>query len=81
MRIGYCATHKEDVGVFMARWPSSKCKAIQHLYIMSHSISYIYYPNRLNEYICGPMNRNGFLCSECIDGFSPSFTSPDHVMF
>ena len=30
----------------------------------------------LNEYMCGPTNRKGILCSECIDGFGPSATSP-----
>ena len=30
----------------------------------------------LNEYMCGPTNRKGSLCSECIDGFGPSATSP-----
>ena len=29
--------------------------------------------------MCGSMKRKGFLCSECIDGFSPSFTSPDYM--
>ena len=30
----------------------------------------------LNDYMCGPANRKGLLCSECIDGFGPSATSP-----
>jgi hypothetical protein len=29
----------------------------------------------LNEYMCGPLNRKGLVCSECIDGFGPSLTS------
>ena len=29
----------------------------------------------LNEYMCGSMNREGFICSECVDGFSPAITS------
>lgn len=32
--------------------------------------------SELNDYMCGPANRKGFLCSECIDGFGPSATSP-----
>ena len=31
--------------------------------------------SELNDYVCGPMNRKGRVCSECIDGFSPSVTS------
>ena len=32
--------------------------------------------SELNNQICGPANRKGFLCSECVDGFGPSATSP-----
>ena len=32
--------------------------------------------SELNNQICGPANRKGFLCSECADGFGPSATSP-----
>ena len=28
--------------------------------------------SRLNDYMCGPQNRKGFLCGECSDGFGPS---------
>ena len=31
----------------------------------------------LNDYMCGPANRKGMLCSECIDGFGLSVTSPN----
>ena len=34
--------------------------------------------SNLNEYVCGPVNRNCFLCTECIDGFGTSFTSLEH---
>ena len=27
--------------------------------------------------MCGPMNRKGIVCSECIDGYGPSVTSPN----
>ena len=33
----------------------------------------------LDDYMCKPMNRKGYLCKECIDGFAPSFTSPDYM--
>ena len=28
----------------------------------------------LNHYMCGPLNRKGYLCSDCIDGFGPSLS-------
>ena len=31
--------------------------------------------SQLNDYMCGPMNRKGLVCSECADGFGPSVTS------
>ena len=31
--------------------------------------------SQLNDYMCGPMNTKGTVCSECADGFAPSFTS------
>ena len=31
--------------------------------------------NQLNDYMCGPLNRKGLVCSECADGFGPSVTS------
>ena len=31
--------------------------------------------SELNDYMCSPMNRNGLVCSECIDGFGPAVFS------
>ena len=31
--------------------------------------------SQLNDYMCGPLNRKGLVCSECADGFGPSVTS------
>ena len=31
--------------------------------------------SELNDYVCGPLNRKGLVCSECIDGFAPAITS------
>ena len=28
----------------------------------------------LNHFMCGPLNRKGYLCSDCIDGFRPSLS-------
>ena len=65
----------------MARCPYLKMK--MHAYgVACNDPLYIILPNnisKLNDYMCGPMNRKGFLCSECIDRFSPSFTSPDYM--
>ena len=34
--------------------------------------------SELNDYMCGPLNRKGYLCSDCIDGFGPSMSIFEH---
>ena len=34
--------------------------------------------SELNNYMCGPLNRKGYLCSDCIDGFGPSMSLIEH---
>ena len=38
---------------------------------------FINLPENISDYMCGPMNRKGIVCSECIDGYGPSLTSPN----
>ena len=76
LKYGYCMTYsKEDLGRLFV----GKC---QYFEIQGHNLSdtpgYITLPgniSELNEYMCGPMNRQGLVCSECIEGFGPSVTS------
>lgn len=80
LKIGYCTTYdKNTMEVFL-----SVCHYFQlnghNLSITDHG--YIRLPNRiseLNDYMCQQMNRRGLLCSECIEGFGPSPTSPGYV--
>ena len=34
--------------------------------------------SELNHFMCGPLNRKGYLCSDCIDGFGPSMNIIEH---
>ena len=37
--------------------------------------------SELNHFMCGPLNRKGYLCRDCIDGFGPSMSlieRPNH---
>ena len=82
LRIGYCTTYTENEGLFVARCPYFKVKRYAHIQSRKDP-QYVILPqnlSQLNDYMCGPMNRKGYLCSECIDGFSPSFTSPDYML-
>ena len=73
LKLGHCATFQEGKGIFIAR-----CLYFQ---LEGHNVTepgYIRLPDNiseLNDYMCGPMNRKGLLCKDCIDGFGPSVTS------
>ena len=77
MDLGQCMTHQEGEDAFYV----AICPYFQ---MYGHKISepdFVSLPDNvseLNEYMCGPMNRKGILCSECRDGFGPSFTSPGY---
>ena len=67
-------THNERDGTFVSR---------NYFEVNGHNKSetfpgFITLPDNvseLNNYMCGPMNRNGLVCSECIEGYSLSFFS------
>ena len=73
LRFGRCLTYEEGEGYFLTLCIS----------FLAHSRNvtdrvYITLPKNnteLNEYMCGPMNRKGIACRDCIDGFSPAITS------
>ena len=73
LAFGICATQKDNQDVFTATCP--------YFELSGYNVTepgYIRLPDNiseLNDYMCGPMNRKGFLCKDCIDGFGPSVTS------
>ena len=34
--------------------------------------------SKLNDIMCGPLNRKGYLCRDCIDGYGPAMTAFEH---
>ena len=75
LRLGYCATYVKGKGVYISRCPYYQLKG--HTVSISEP-GYIELPyniSELNNYMCGPMNREDFFCKDCIDGFGPSITS------
>ena len=72
---GYCATFDQDMELLSM----SPCRYFEltsgynvtndHQVIIPSNLS------QLNDYMCGPLNRKGLVCSECADGFGPSVTS------
>ena len=74
MEFDYCATFSGQEGVFYAG---------QCLYSYKFNYSITPYsllpsdPGLLNEAMCGPYNRKGLLCGECIDGYGPGVHTLD----
>ena len=72
----YCITYKEEASTISL---SSCIYFVFNGHITSEP-GFIDLPDNiseLNDYMCGPMNRKGIICSECIDGYGPSVTSPN----
>ena len=76
LSIGYCMTVDENEKLFVTKCP--------YFQLEGHNVSDLGNfklpdnTSELNDYMCGPMNRKGFLCKDCIDGFAVSFTSMGH---
>ena len=73
LKYGYCMTYGEGEGTFVGR--------CQYFQISGHNTTdppgFITLPDNiseLNDYMCGPMNRKGLVCSKCIERFGPSAT-------
>lgn len=78
LRLGHCSTYVEDKGVYTVRCPYFQLSG----HNLTNLLDYIQLPSNiseLNDYMCKPMNRKGFLCKDCIDGFGPSITSVGYV--
>ena len=75
LSIGHCLTYEEGQGAFEFKCPYFQLEGHQ---VSHHEPDFIELPDNiseLNDFMCGPMNRKGFLCEECIDDFSISMTS------
>ena len=71
---GYCVTYNEDTNIMSV----FNCPYFQpNGYNITHHGWIVLHRNlsQLNDYMCGPLNRKGLVCSECADGFGPSVTS------
>ena len=72
LQYGQCMTHDGNATMV------AKCQYFQPNGYDTSEAGYIILPSNvseLNEYMCGPLNRRGPLCNECIDGFGLSATS------
>ena len=70
---GFCATSTEQEGLYYAGYcPFSHTKNSTNIMFSELPSD----PDLLNEIMCGPYNRKGLLCGECIDGYGPAAFSP-----
>ena len=73
----HCATFNEETRVLSV----SHCPYLQsdgYNLTKVRSAVYKILPrnlSQLNDYMCGPLNSKGLVCSQCADGFGPSITS------
>ena len=75
LMFGRCATYSEDNST--KSLSIARCPYLQpnNYNLTAWHISLPVILTELNDYMCGPMNRKGLVCSECADGFGPSVTS------
>ena len=75
MPFGCCATYNENNSTKTLSF--AKCPYLQpnNYNVTAGYISLPVILTELNDYMCGPLNRKGLVCSECADGFGPSVTS------
>ena len=70
---GFCATSTEQEGLYYAgHCPFGHTENNTNRMFSELPSD----PDRLNEVMCGPYNRKGLLCGECIDGYGPAVFSP-----
>lgn len=79
LRVGYCSTYDEDTGIsYYATCPYFYSDAFEALEDHYDYVWYIELPQNicaLNDFMCGPLNRKGRVCSECRDGYGLAVTS------
>ena len=68
---GYCATYNEHKRILSLFW----CPNIHPNVTIKRYTKLPRNLSHLNNYNCSQINRKGFLCSECADGFGLSVTS------
>ena len=82
LRSGYCATYDNDTElVSLSPCPYFKPDVFDMIETKKN-IWYIKLPDNiseLNDFMCGPMNRKGRVCSECEDGFGLAVTSTFNI--
>ena len=81
LRLGYCTTYDDSSGIqsfATCSYMFSDAFEVQKQRDGDGGMWYIELPKNicaLNDFMCGPLNRTGRLCSECKDGYGLAVTS------
>ena len=77
LKLGYCMTYEEGTGFHVGH-----CGSVNVSGLNITNDNYIRLPDNisdLNDYMCGPLNRQGMMCSQCADGFGFAVFSVGHT--
>ena len=77
LKLGYCMTYEEEDGFYIGICDSIKVNSLN-----TTTENYVILPSNvsdLNDYMCGPMNRKGRICSQCVDGYGLAVFSIAHT--
>ena len=81
LQIGNCMTHEEEEGTFVGLCYYFELEGHNESETFPGFITLPDNVSELNDYMCGPLNREGLLCSECAEGFGLTIFSPRPTCF
>ena len=87
LELGHCMTYNIDINTLaLEKCPyfdtgGHNIMMVLYNIVTSLNIKIPENLSELNDFMCGPLNRTGFLCKDCIDGFGVSYTSLDYQCY
>ena len=75
LRFGRCMTYQEGIGTAVSSCPYYRVDSFLDNVTQGLFITLPRNVSQLNDYMCEPLNRKGYQCNECLDGFGVSLTS------
>ena len=78
LKFPYCATFSDETKLLSVIRCPYCFQPNSHNVTIGEQLTLPRNLSQLNDYMCGPFNRKGLVCSECADGFGPSVTSFGH---
>ena len=70
-----CMSYDKTTGISLASCPYNSCKQRAESQCTGEGVRFIKVPRdreKINDVICGEINRTGPLCSKCVEGLGPA---------